>query len=169
MMRNRSGVHSLPLAILSLVTATATLTYFITKRRQDAKYRKLLYQKYQDEKAEKEVTAKEREAAKEPVGVVTEDIQILKVFVWMCEDLKRRFLSANVVNMMKNKPTLTDIHSPLLRRSSDSKSSQLDELASQGQPYNKLIEDNQVILADIVRKPSMPPHTVGYMRAGICH
>jgi hypothetical protein len=37
------------------------------------------------------------------------------------------------------------------------------------QPYNKLIDDKQVILSEIVRKPSMPPLTVGYMRAGRCH
>ena len=35
-----------------------------------------------------------------------------------------------------------------------------------GSAYNKLINDNQVILAEIVRKPGQTPSTVGYMRAG---
>lgn len=160
--------QSLPLGILSLVTATVAVTYVVTKRNQDTKYRRILFQQYEADKAKKEVVARERKVANEPVGEVTEEVQILKVFVWMCEDLKKRFSSANVENVMKNKPApASDIRSPLLRGNEFSGTLDEDELVrTAGQPYNKLIDDKQVILSEIVRKPSMPPHTVGYMRAG---
>jgi hypothetical protein len=162
--------------VVTVATASA-ITYAVTKRLQDAKYTKLLFERYQDEKRAKEVTAGERKAAKEPVGTVTEDVQILRVYVWTCEDLRRRFPSANVENMMVNKASSTarrTTHSRLVRGASSSSTggslspSSAPPTEDTKQPYNKLIDDKQVILAEVVRKPSMPPHTVGYMRAGTC-
>jgi hypothetical protein len=167
MTRSGSGPSSVPpLAVASLVAAAAAvLSYVITKRIEEEKYRKLLFGQYQDEKRSKEATAIERKAAKLPVGVETEDVQILKVFVWVCEDLKRRFESANVENLMVNKASKGRSRSQSLRHRRNG-SGDLIFGEDNTQPYNKIIDDKQVILSEIVRKPSMPPHTVGYMRAG---
>lgn len=156
------------MAIASVVAAAAAavLSYVITKRIEEEKYRKLLFGQYQDEKLRKEETAIERKEAKLPVGVETEEVQILKVFVWVCEDLKRRFESANVENLMANKASKVGRRRSrsLIHRPGESSESVFGEDTMQ--PYNKIIDDKQVILSEIVRKPSMPPHTVGYMRAG---
>jgi hypothetical protein len=164
MTRSYSSVPPLAVASLVAAAAAAVVSYVITKRSEEEKYRKLLFGQYQDEKRSKEATAVERKAAKLPVGVETDDVQILKVFVWVCEDLKRRFESANVENLMVNKASKGRSRSQSLRHRPGSSESVFGE--DNMQPYNKLIDDKQVILSEIVRKPSMPPHTVGYMRAG---
>jgi hypothetical protein len=160
-----------PLAVASLVAAAAAaaaiLSYVITKRVEEEKYRKLLFGQYQDEKLRKEATAVQRKAAKIPVGIETDEVQILKVFVWVCEDLKRRFASADVENLMANKASkLGRRRSQSLRHHRDGAGELMFGEDNVQQPYNKIIDDKQVILSEIVRKPSMPPHTVGYMRAG---
>ena len=167
MTRSGSGPSSSipPLAIASVAAAAAAiLSYVMAKYSEEEKYRKLLFGQYQEEKRRKESTAVVRKAANVPVGVETEDVQILKVFVWVCEDLRRRFVSANVENMMVNKASKGRSRSQSLRHRPGSGESVFGE--DNMQPYNKLIDDKQVILSEIVRKPSMAPHTVGYMRAG---
>jgi len=174
-----SGVSS-HVELLLVAAATAAVTYLLTKRREDERRRKIAFQTYQKEKeAKSEVAAKRKAAKLPPSGTVLEGLSIDRVYVWKIEDLKKRYESADVINIMRNKPRPpAAIRSPILRSASsvnedddDDKAKSFDarsSLSVQGrhQHYCKLITDDQVILEEIVRKPSMPHHCVGFMRAG---
>lgn len=156
-------------AWLVAVAATAVLTYSVTKRAEEEKFRAIMFQKYQDEKAAKERLAEARKQAKEPPsGTVLEGVTIDKVFLWKLEDLRLRFASANIENRMKCKPGVDSlIRSPMLRGASSTLSDSGEDGEEElGQAYNKIISDDQCILSKIVRKPGMETHTVGYVRAG---
>jgi len=173
---------------VAITAATAFATYLWTKKREQDRFNEILFRRYETEKEAKSKLAGERkEAGEPPSGEVLKGLSIDKVFVWKIEDLRKRFPSANVDNIMKNSSSRppTTIRSPVLRHASSSvgnnngqeeetKERQRQDFAhrrslcdsNRDQTYNKLITDDQVILASIVRKPSMPRHTVGYMRAG---
>jgi len=154
------------ISLLAAVVLTAVATYTFTKRREDAKHAAIAYEAYQQEKKQKEKTAEARKIANEPPsGTLIEEIKIEKVFLWMLEDLRKRFPSENVVNVMKNKPSpLESVRASTLRK--ESSLGLEDSLKSLDTNYNKLINDHDCILFEIVRKPEQPPHTVAFMRAG---
>ena len=172
--------------LAATAVASAAATYLVTMKREKEKQRKLRYQQYQQEKDYQEQVRKARKLQQKTnkvplTGTVQEGISIEKVFVWKLQDLRLKFPSAKVPNCMKmiaNNHVASGIRSPaLLQRalSTDSSSSAAASPlrpASEGsgkaheQAYNKLITDDQVILADIVRKVKMAPYTIGYMRAG---
>jgi len=173
------------LAVAVLLAATAYVSYALTKRFEEEKRRKFVFEQYQEEKAQKAQVAQQREKAGEPPsGELLEGLSIDKVFVWKIEDLRKRYKSANVENVMKNKPgPASAIRSPMLRMGSSISDDGKEEaeaatrkatalfrrsmcVEDRHQQYCKLITDDQVILSDVVRKPSMPHQTVGYMRAG---
>jgi 6-phosphofructokinase 1 len=168
---------------LAAVVATAYATYTYTQKHEAAKYQAIANRQYEREKLLKAKTAKARLQNKEPPsGSLVDDVIIEKVFLWECVDLRKRFPSSLTLNSMKISTNVstgrggtTMIRSPLLRRASSSVDNYQDEQQKQQQPqtatkeetpYNKLITDHECILADIVRKPNMPTHTVAYMRAG---
>ena len=155
-------------ASLLVATVTATATYVLTKRREDQKHKEIVYRQYQREKILKEKTAQARlEKHEPPAGTLLDDVQVNKVYLWECEDLRKRFTSANVPNLMQNRPNPPPaIRSPTLRQSSTTNDSEHSEDKKRRTQYNKLITDHECILGDIVRKPNRHKHTVSYMRAG---
>ena len=158
--------------LLSIVT-TAVATHAWTKRQEDKKYQDIANRQYEREKMLKQKTRIARQQKHEPpAGTLVNDVAIDKVFLWECVDLRKRFPSALTPNAMKLRQAAASpaIRSPLLRRASSSvgldKQGETAEKTVITTEYNKLITDHECILADIVRKPNMPTHTVAYMRAG---
>lgn len=164
---------------LILTAVTAFTTYTLTKRAEESKHKAIIYRQYQREKMLKEKTAAARKLAltAEPEsGTLLEDVRVEKVYLWECEDLRKKFPSSMSVNKMKFPPNPVPlIRSPILRRSSGGISMRTIKkmLEHQEAPrvseqeYNKLITDHECILAQIVRKPNMKTnYTISYMRAG---
>lgn len=164
------------------VTTTAYITYKWTKHNEETKQRAIVARQYEREKVLKEKTLLARKnAIHEPEsGTLLPDVEIKAIYLWECEDLRKKFPSSGTINVMKF-PTVTrsTIQSPLLRGTSSSgtgssqslhitTSTSTENLISERTcPYNKLITDHECILGDIVRKPnSTKTYTISYMRAG---
>lgn len=115
----------------------------------------------------KSKTLEARKLTGEPAGAIVEDLTIDKVFLWEVEDLKKRFPSSKVDNVMKNVPSANrnPYFFPTLnaRENSEEVTSQLNVKST---AYNKLITNHECIIADIVRKPNMQTYTHAYVRAG---
>eukprot|EP00557_Chaetoceros_sp_GSL56_P002369 CAMPEP_0176487752 /NCGR_PEP_ID=MMETSP0200_2-20121128/6315_1 /TAXON_ID=947934 /ORGANISM="Chaetoceros sp., Strain GSL56" /LENGTH=542 /DNA_ID=CAMNT_0017884633 /DNA_START=71 /DNA_END=1696 /DNA_ORIENTATION=+ len=111
---------------------------------------------------------------KAPKGTLLNDIKIDEVYLWEVEHLSKQFQSEapdGFVNLMQG----TDYNSisapstaPAFLRSFSSRddSNHSDEEEKAGTSYNELIETNECILADIVRKPGMHGRTKAFIRAG---
>lgn len=160
------------LVTVAVAAVTALVTYAITKNLEEHKHQRIRFQQYLHEQSlQAAVAAKRLENNEPPSGELVEGLRIDRVYAWAIEDLRKRFESAQVENKIQNKAVENAgiIRSPMLRRVESSTT--IDALREEkftvrGAEYNKLITDNQLILAEIVRKPGMPTSTVGYMRAG---
>jgi 6-phosphofructokinase len=111
-----------------------------------------------------------------PKGTLLNDVKIDQVYLWEVEHLSKKFQSEapeGFVNLMQG----TDYNSipapktaPAFLKSfsshDDSRHSDDDEDDRVGTSYNELIETNECILADIVRKPGMHGRTKAFIRAG---
>jgi 6-phosphofructokinase 1 len=175
---------------LASMIAAAYVSYMLTKRNEERKQRTIVARQYEREKLLKEKTAQARKNAQNESksGTLLADVKIDKVYLWECEDLRKKFPSSGTVNVMKFPSVpLHHIRSPLLRGGSQTSTSSsslhplgYDTMMSSNSssmitkreptrfcPYNKLITDHECILGDIVRKPNSPKsYTVSYMRAG---
>ena len=161
-----------------LVAITAFTTHKLTKRAEDNKHNATIYRQYQREKMLKEKTAEARKKETLPEsGTLLDDVKIDKVYLWECEDLRKRFPPALVENKMKFATAASpDVRSPVLRVNSTAAAVVAATTTTQAPPptgavrsetsYNKLITDHECILGEIVRKPNMATYTVAYMRAG---
>ena len=156
------------------VVITAVATYQLTQRASDKKHQAIVYRQYQREKMLKEKTAEARKKEKLPEsGTLLEDVKVNHIYLWECEDLRKRFPPALVENKMK---FITAEHphvrSPVLRVVNGNTSTAVTSTRTSNSdlraetPYNKLITDHECILGEIIRKPNMPTYTVSYMRAG---
>lgn len=149
------------------VAVTAAITHWWTRRQEEAKVLKEKKAIYDRELLIKEKTLAARKHSGEPNGQVVEDLTIDRVFLWEVEDLKKRFPSSKVPNVMKN--VAVHQHNPYffpsLKNESSSQTSNKAE-KSHATSYNKLITDHECILADLVRKPNMRTYTHAYVRAG---
>lgn len=154
------------------IAITAFTTYKLTKRSEDNKHKAVVYRQYQREKMLKKKTAEARKNENLPEsGTHLEDVKVENVYLWECEDLRKRFPPALIENKMKfSTADFPEVRSPALRTSATKLGSDEDNKPNQEQvsetAYNKLITDHECILAEIVRKPNMPTHTIAYMRAG---
>jgi 6-phosphofructokinase 1 len=157
-------------AVCSVATAVATAR--LTKRREERRQRELWNEQHRRQKLLKEKTAAARRAKHEPPsGTLLGDVYVDRVYLWECEDLRKRFPSANAENVMRFKDSVRRevIQSPLLRQPGSPTNQQEAPMVAQhtsSTHYNKIITDHECILGDVVRKPNMPTHTVAYMRAG---
>jgi hypothetical protein len=167
-------------ALTAAVVVTAITSYTLTKRNEEKKQRVIVARQYQRDKLLKEKTTQARlKNSEPPSGILLPDMKLDKVYLWECEDLRKRFPMANVENTMKCRANpIPAIRSPILRLTSSHPSD--SDMASSGHSYNsldssasthvthynKLISDHECILGEIVRKPNGPTQTVSYMRAG---
>lgn len=155
--------------LAAAVTTTAAVTYKLTQRKFELERNAVIHQQFVREKEVKALLAAARKESKEPAsGVLVKEVTVDKVFLWHLPDLKLKFRSAGVLNVMKNQGApIPAIRSPYLRaESSVISESSSSSSESKPTPYNKLISDNECILADIVRKPTGSKNSVSYLRAG---
>jgi 6-phosphofructokinase 1 len=154
--------------LLTAVAASAYISYTITKDREETKVKQIAYRQYQREQLLKLKTAEARQKTSEPPsGKLLEDVKVDRVYLWECEDLRKRFPSANTLNTMKFKAALQSTIRSMRSSESNPSLNNLDvDESTRITQYNKLITDHECILAEVVRKPNAPSHTVGYMRAG---
>lgn len=122
----------------------------------------------------KEIVPLSKESS--PKGTLLNDVKIDQVYLWEVEHLSKKFQSEapeGFVNLMQG----TDYNSipapktaPAFLKSfsshDDSRHSDDEEDDRVGTSYNELIETNECILADIVRKPGMHGRTKAFIRAG---
>ena len=169
MSKETSSKALLSAIVVTAMSATAAATYVLTKRSEERKQRAIVLRQYEREKALKAKTAEARKQVFEPPsGKLLEDVKVDKIYLWECEDLRKRFQSAMTENVMKCKVARpATIRAPVLRANSTAEQDYIVEKEdSKETPYNKLITDHECILGTIVRKPNMHTHTVSYMRAG---
>jgi 6-phosphofructokinase 1 len=115
----------------------------------------------------KSKTLEARRLTGEPFGTLIEDLTLDRVFLWEVEDLKKRFGSSKIDNVMKNvsSPNSNPYHFPSLNKKKADAEAKVDKNIYATE-YNKLITNHECIIADIVRKPNMPTYTHAYVRAG---
>jgi hypothetical protein len=172
-----SSVVVFAAALTAAVVVTAITSHTLTKRNEEKKQKVIVARQYQRDKILKEKTAVARLKNEEPPsGTLLPGMRLDKVYLWECEDLRKRFPMANVENTMKCRANpVPALRSPILRQTSSYPSD--SEMASSTHSgdstedshvtrYNKLISDHECILGEIVRKPNGPTQTVSYMRAG---
>ena len=178
-------------AVLLVMTtsATAAATYYLTKRNEEQKVLREKKEIYDRELLIKEKTLEARRLSGEPMtGTLVDAVTIDRVFLWEVEDLKKRFTSSKIPNVMKQRPMPHEGPSffPTLKTSSSNLSDHdigEDEIVvetkgetvedSRGSTvfdsvtnYNKLITNHECILGNIVRKPNQQTQTHAYVRAG---
>jgi 6-phosphofructokinase 1 len=183
---NRSGGTHSTSALFGIVTATTTIvvsltafvTYQLTLYNEEEKQKLVRFRTYEREQLLKKKIAdsRARDAAGIGVpqsGIKMDDIAIKDVYLWECEDLRKRFPSAKQIeNVMQFRTKIDDgttiARSPLLSSSSSSDLHLMDGNKSNVHPtkYNKLITDHECVVSDIVRKPNQTTSAVAYMRAG---
>jgi hypothetical protein len=164
----------------ALTAATAYTAHVLTKRAIDEEQRLVRRQRYQAEQAARAALAAERTAAKEPPSgtLLPPVFGIEKVYLWELEDLRKGFPSSNLANTMKfPASSRPKILSPILRFAGvivtpvSADKATANAAGTDGshheQEYNKLIGEQECILATIVRKATSKENsTVSYMRAG---
>jgi hypothetical protein len=177
-----SSIVAFAAALTTAVVVTAITSHTLTRRNEEKKQRVMVARQYQRDKLLKEKTTEARLKNEEPPsGLLLPDTRLDKVYLWECEDLRKRFPMANVENTMKCRPNPVPVmRSPILRKSSSSPHPSENDLAGSGHSfngteeavvphmtnYNKLISDHECILGEIVRKPNGSTQTISYMRAG---
>jgi 6-phosphofructokinase 1 len=151
------------------VALTAAVTHWLTKRDEERKVLREKKEIYDRELMIKTKTLEARKLTGEPNGTVIEDLTLDRVFLWEVEDLKMRFSSSKIPNVMKNipKPNNNPYFFPSLKKNESCVSnSEKDKPKVQVTQYNRLITNHECILGDLVRKPNMPTFTHAYVRAG---
>jgi len=150
---NSNNITTTPLValvggmVVSAAAAAASATYLLTKRSEEQKRKSILARQVERDRLLKLKTAEAREKRHlPPSGTLLSDIVIEQVYLWECEDLRKKFPSALVEN------------SKMMGK--DHEAYGLDT------KYSQLVTDHEVILADILRKPNMHTHTVAHVRAG---
>ena len=143
---------------------TAAVSYYIAAREAEKKVLLEKKKAYDRELLLKEKTIAARELTGEPKGHLISDVTIDKVYLWECEDLKKRFSPCNIKNVMKNIASANE--NPYYFPSLSKTSSVVDREVAQVTEYNKLITNHECILGEVVRKPNQPTHSRAYVRAG---
>jgi hypothetical protein len=178
-----TSVVAFAAALTTAVVVTAITSHKLTKWNEEKKQKVMVARQYQRDKLLKEKTTEARLKNQEPPsGLLLPDTRLDKVYLWECEDLRKRFPMANVENTMKCRANpVPAMRSPILRKTSSSPHPSDSDMASSAHSfnsstdesavshvtnYNKLISDHECILGDIVRKPNGTTQTISYMRAG---
>ncbi|CAB9499299.1 phosphofructokinase 5, chloroplastic [Seminavis robusta] len=154
------------------VSTTALITYLVTKRNEEYKHQKFQYETYQRDLMIREKTILARKEAGEPPTGTPIDVRVDRVYLWEVEDLRKRFPGTKIENKMRVSSSTLKTRSPMMRRvaAADGAGGKRGSFTSgegyQITEYNKLITNHECILGQIIRKPNMAVHSVGYIRAG---
>ena len=149
-----------------VLSATAYVSYYITKQSEHYKHQKFQYETYQRDLLIREKTMLARREAGEPPTGTLIDVRIDRVYMWEVQDLRKRFPGTKIENKMRFRAAT---RSPMLRKAHIINDEDSKVAKNQRQiviDYNKIITNHECILGGIVRKPNMKMHTVAYVRAG---
>jgi 6-phosphofructokinase 1 len=162
--KDTTSVSATTFLVLSFSAASAWISYWLTKRAEERKVLKEKKEVYDRELIIKSKTLEARKLKGEPSGKMIEDVTLDRIFLWEVEDLKSRFPSSKLPNVMQNtaNPNTNPYFFPSLRKSINTGSE--DDVKTTN--YNRLITNHECILANIVRKPNMQTFTHAYVRAG---
>jgi len=143
---------------------TAAISYYVAATEAEKKVLAEKKKAYDRELLLKEKTIAARAITGEPRGKLITDVTIDKVYLWECEDLKKRFAPCNIKNVMKNIPSPNE--NPYFFPSLQKSSIPIDAEVAEVTEYNKLITNHECVLGEVVRKPNQPTHSRAYVRAG---
>jgi len=163
-MSSSSSILSNTITLGLACSLTAVLSYCVAAREAE---KKILVEKkkaYDREILLKEKTIAARQLTGEPKGRLITDVTIDKVYLWECEDLRKRFSPSNIKNVMKNIPCPNE--NPYYFPSLNNASIATEKKATKATEYNKLITNHECVLGEVVRKPNQPTHSRAYVRAG---
>lgn len=152
--KDNTANHLLTLAIA--MGSTAVATYFYTASKMQNRYLEEKKESYERELRIKEKTVQARLAAGErpAFGTLVDDVSIQRVYLWECEDLKKRFEPAKKENVMRNITELSENYFfPTLKlaTSMSTDEDEEDRHKKRETPYNKLITNHECILSNLVR------------------
>jgi 6-phosphofructokinase 1 len=152
--------------VLTFSAVSAWISCWLTRRSEERKVLEEKREVYDRELMIKSKTLEARKLLGEPSGKVIADVHLDRIFLWEVEDLKSRFPSSKIPNVMQNSgiPNMNPYFFPSLRQSVSTGSE--DGVRRESTNYNRLITNHECILADIVRKPNMQTFTHAYVRAG---
>jgi 6-phosphofructokinase 1 len=161
---SKDTVSSAAVVVVAMA-ASATITFVLTRRAEYNKQLKEKKEQYDRDLMIKNKTLEARKLTGEPAGKVVDSLTIDKVYLWEIEDLRKRFNSSKVPNVMKNMPQPIK---PTLAPETSTSDSKHGGVHSDATPtnFNKLITNHECILGEIVRKPNMQTHTHAFIRAG---
>jgi len=154
-MSNKESTTTFLISLAAVMGTTAAGTYFYTANKMQNRYVEEKKSNYEREMKIKEKTVQARLAAGErpAYGTLVEDVSIQRVYLWECEDLKKRFESAKKVNVMKNITHTTEnslFPSLSFSRSMTAEDEQ-EKMEKRETAYNKLITNHECILGSLVR------------------
>jgi hypothetical protein len=154
-MSSKENTTTFIVSLVVVMGTTAAATYFYTANKMQNRYLEEKKTTYEREMLIKEKTVQARLAAgeKPAYGTLVEDVSVQRVYLWECEDLKKRFEPAKKLNVMKNVTGLPEIPflpvikmSPSMRALDEQEGERVHETA-----YNKLITNHECILGGLVR------------------
>mmetsp|Transcript_11777 Transcript_11777/g.27567 ORF Transcript_11777/g.27567 Transcript_11777/m.27567 type:complete len:539 (-) Transcript_11777:851-2467(-) len=163
-MSNSSSGLSNAVTLGLACSLTAAISYYIAAKEAE---KKILLEKkkaYERELLLKEKTIAARELTGEPTGKLITDVTIDKVYLWECEDLKKRFSPCNIHNVMKNIPSPNE--NPYYFPGMNKNTLAAEKEYAHPTEFNKLITNHECILGEVVRKPNQPTYSRAYVRAG---
>lgn len=154
-MSSKENTAPFLLSLVVVMGTTAAATYFYTANKMQNRYLEEKKSNYDRELKIKEKTVQARLAAgeKPAYGTLVDDVSIQRVYLWECEDLKKRFEPAKKENVMKNVTGQTDHNFfPALKYSpSMSAEEEQERIQKRETAYNKLITNHECILGSLVR------------------
>lgn len=146
-------------SVASIVCTYVTLTTLQSRREEKARVKA-----FEESQARRKKQNETQAAKGDPDGKLLASIHLNNVYLWEVEHLGRRFKAeGDGTNVMHFSPSAPKNLFHLGQSTSTMSDQSAVELDTE---YNKLIGDEDCIIADLVRKPNMPDFTKAYLRAG---
>jgi 6-phosphofructokinase 1 len=153
-------------ALLAVVSVTSVvLTYVTLSFLQSRRDEKARAEAFDDSRAAKLKQKEKQISAGEPDGTLLDDVKLDRVYMWDVEKLSERFpAEGKVVNRMQfgSQEEENDLFASLKRSTSAISEDEPDPETN----YNKLINNHDCVVADLVRKAGGDNWTRAYLRAG---
>jgi hypothetical protein len=154
-MSSKENTAPFLLSLMVVMGTTAAATYYYTANKMQNRYLEEKKATYEREMQIKEKTVQARLAAgeKPAYGTLVDDVSIQRVYLWECEDLKKRFEPAKKENVMKNiAGSLENSFFTSMKLSpSMSADDEQEKKVKRETAYNKLITNHECILGSLVR------------------
>jgi len=155
---------NLPILLITAAATGSLMTFWIShqvKKKRDRKSMQDRLERRRKEILNKSISQKASTEKAAPVGTLVTNLKIDEVYLWSIQSLSECFeseVSTDTINRMHG-----------MRRASEKDRSLIETTMTN---YNQLIQENECILADLVRTPNISEsdltvqRTVAYVRAG---